>query len=44
MTYLGRHKFDPATFTHLLKVLREKRADVVHLHGYGATTFGRMCA
>ncbi|MGE0812041.1 MAG: glycosyltransferase [Vicinamibacterales bacterium] len=44
VTYLGRHKFDPATFTHLLKVLRDKRADVVHLHGYGATTFGRLCA
>ena len=44
VTYLGRHKFDPATFTHLLKVLRDKQADVVHLHGYGATTFGRMCA
>ncbi|MGD9903710.1 MAG: glycosyltransferase [Vicinamibacterales bacterium] len=44
VTYLGRHKFDPATFTHLLKVLRDKQADIVHLHGYGATTFGRMCA
>ncbi|MEZ5294562.1 MAG: glycosyltransferase [Vicinamibacterales bacterium] len=44
VTYLGRHKFDPATFTHLLKVLRDKQADVVHLHGYGATTFGRLCA
>jgi len=44
VTYLGRHKFDPATFPHLLKVLRDKQADVVHLHGYGATTFGRMCA
>ncbi len=44
VTYLGRHKFDPATFTHLLKVLRDKQADIVHLHGYGATTFGRLCA
>ena len=44
VSYLGRHKFDPATFTHLLKVLQDKQADVVHLHGYGATTFGRMCA
>ncbi len=44
VTYLGRHKFDPATFTHLLKVLHGKQADVVHLHGYGATTFGRLCA
>ena len=44
VTYLARHKFDPATFPALLKVLREQRADIVHLHGYGATTFGRMCA
>ena len=44
VTYLGRHKFDPGTYPHLLRVLREKRADVVHMHGYGATTFGRLCA
>ena len=44
VTYLTRHKFDPATFPALLKVLREKHADIVHLHGYGATTFGRLCA
>jgi len=44
VTYLARHKFDPATFPALLKVLREKEADILHMHGYGATTFGRMCA
>lgn len=44
VTYLARHKFDPGTYPHLLKVLEAKQADVVHLHGYGATTFGRMCA
>ena len=44
VTYLGRHKFDPRTFPELLRVLRAKRADVVHMHGYGATTFGRLCA
>jgi glycosyltransferase involved in cell wall biosynthesis len=44
VTYLARHKFDPGTYGALLRVLREKRADVVHMHGYGATTFGRMCA
>lgn len=44
VTYMARHKFDPATFPDLLKVLRAKHADVVHLHGYGATTFGRLCA
>jgi len=44
VTYLGRHKFDPGTYAALLKVLEEKQADVVHMHGYGATTFGRLCA
>ena len=44
VTYMARHKFDPATFPALLKVLHQKRADIVHLHGYGATTFGRLCA
>ena len=44
VTYLARHKFDPGTYAALLKVLRAKQADLVHLHGYGATTFGRLCA
>src|SRR5687767_3411195 len=44
VTYLARHKFDPATYPALLKVLRDKRADILHMHGYGATTFGRLCA
>jgi glycosyltransferase involved in cell wall biosynthesis len=44
VTYMGRHKFDPGTFPALLRVLRDKQTDVVHMHGYGATTFGRLCA
>lgn len=44
VTYLARHKFDPGTYNALTKVLQDKQADVVHLHGYGATTFGRLCA
>ncbi|MEW6319906.1 MAG: glycosyltransferase family 4 protein [Acidobacteriota bacterium] len=44
VTYLARHRFDPATFPALLKVLRGRNADVLHMHGYGATTFGRLCA
>jgi glycosyltransferase involved in cell wall biosynthesis len=44
VTYMARHKFDPATYPALLKVLREQRADILHMHGYGATTFGRLCA
>jgi glycosyltransferase involved in cell wall biosynthesis len=44
VTYLHRGKFDPATLPALVKVLDDKKADIVHLHGYGATTFGRICA
>ena len=44
VTYMARSKFDPATYTDLLKVLDRKRTDLVHMHGYGATTFGRLVA
>ena len=44
VTYLARHKFDPGTYGALRRVLETKRADVLHMHGYGATTFGRLCA
>jgi glycosyltransferase involved in cell wall biosynthesis len=44
ITYLHKGRFDPATLTALLKVVDRKRIDVLHLHGYGATTFGRMVA
>ena len=44
VSYLGRHKFDPATYAALRKVLVAKRAHILHMHGYGATTFGRLCA
>ena len=42
ITYLHKSKFDPSTLPALLKVMRRKRIDVLHLHGYGATTFGRL--
>ncbi|HEX5475568.1 MAG TPA: glycosyltransferase [Vicinamibacterales bacterium] len=42
ITYLHKSKFDPATLTALLKVIDRQRVDVLHLHGYGATTFGRI--
>jgi glycosyltransferase involved in cell wall biosynthesis len=44
ITYLHKSKFDPATLPALLKIIDRKRIDVLHLHGYGATTFGRMAA
>jgi glycosyltransferase involved in cell wall biosynthesis len=40
--YLERSKFDPLTLPALLEIVDEKEIDILHLHGYGATTFGRM--
>lgn len=44
ITYLGRSKFDPRTLPALLRIVDRKQIDVLHLHGYGATTFGRAVA
>jgi glycosyltransferase involved in cell wall biosynthesis len=44
ISYLHKSKFDPATLTALLKIIDRKEIDVLHLHGYGATTFGRVAA
>jgi glycosyltransferase involved in cell wall biosynthesis len=44
ITYLGRGKFDPLTFPALRRIVREKHIDILHMHGYGATTFGRAVA
>lgn len=44
ISYLQRGKFDPRTFVDLFKIVDRKRVDVLHLHGYGATTFGRLVA
>jgi len=41
ITYLEKSKFDPTTLPALLRVIDRKRIDILHLHGYGATTFGR---
>jgi glycosyltransferase involved in cell wall biosynthesis len=41
ISYLERSKFDPRTLRALLRIVDEKQVDVLHLHGYGATTFGR---
>ena len=42
ITYLHKGKFDPSTLPALMKVIDRKQIDILHLHGYGATTFGRM--
>jgi len=42
ITYLNRSKFDPGTLPALLDLVDRKHIDLLHLHGYGATTFGRI--
>ncbi len=42
ITYLERSKFDPLTLPDMLRIVDAKRIDILHLHGYGATTFGRL--
>ena len=42
ITYLHKSKFDPSTLPALLEVIDRKQIDILHLHGYGATTFGRL--
>jgi glycosyltransferase involved in cell wall biosynthesis len=44
ITYLERSKFDPTTLPALLAVIDRKQPDILHMHGYGATTFGRLAA
>ncbi len=42
--YLEKTKFDPTTLPALVSLLKRIEIDVVQLHGYGATTFGRPAA
>jgi glycosyltransferase involved in cell wall biosynthesis len=44
LVYLGKSKFSPTTLPALLGVIRRVRPDLLHLHGYGAGTFGRLAA
>jgi glycosyltransferase involved in cell wall biosynthesis len=42
ITYLERSKFDPRTLPALLRIVDARQIDILHLHGYGASTFGRL--
>ncbi len=42
ITYLEKSKFDPRTWPALQRIVNDHHIDVLHLHGYGATTFGRL--
>jgi glycosyltransferase involved in cell wall biosynthesis len=39
---LGKGRFDPSTLTALVRLIRRGRFDLLHLHGYGASDFGRL--
>jgi glycosyltransferase involved in cell wall biosynthesis len=40
--YLGYGKMDPRNLVHLVKLVRRERIDIIHAHGYGACTWGRI--
>ena len=40
--YLGKTKFDPSTFMTLRKIIKEEKIDLLHLHQYGSSNFGRL--
>jgi len=39
---LGRSKYDPRTLFDLIRIIKQEKADILHCHGYGSTTFGRL--
>lgn len=44
VTHLGRSKFDPRAISDIARLVRERRIDVLHVHGYAAADFGRLAA
>lgn len=40
--YLSRNKFDLLTVFDLIKIIRRDNIDILHCHGYGASTMGRV--
>lgn len=41
---LGRGKFDPRTLSDIIRLIKAEQIHILHLHGYGATTFGRIAS
>lgn len=40
--YLGYGKFDPRNLFKLMAIMRREKVDVLHVHGYGASSWGRV--
>lgn len=41
LRHFGKHRFDPTTLVRLLRLVREEGIDLLHVTGWGATSFGR---
>ena len=44
VVYLNKDKFSPSTLVELLKLIKEQKIQILHLHGYGAANFGRLAS
>lgn len=44
VTHLGRRPFDPRLLGDLTALVRERRARILHVHGYAAADYGRIVA
>lgn len=42
--FLSKGKFDPTTLISLLKLIKQEKPNILHLHGYGSTNFGRLAS
>ncbi|KAI9134457.1 glycosyltransferase [Acaryochloris sp. CCMEE 5410] len=42
--YFNRSKFSPAIFFDLIQTIKSHNIDILHLHGYGAWTYGRVAS
>jgi glycosyltransferase involved in cell wall biosynthesis len=42
--HLGRGRFDPRILGDLVRLARERKAAILHVHGYAAADFGRLAA
>lgn len=40
--YLGYSRMDPRNLLRLISIIRREKIDILHLHGYGACTWGRI--
>jgi glycosyltransferase involved in cell wall biosynthesis len=42
--FLNKGRFDPRTLYSLVKIIKDIKPHILHLHGFGASTFGRIAS